>query len=388
MKGYGLSVTPYNSNSYQFATTISNRVAKSSHWFIAAKILRAVAAVFTLPVTSAACAAAAAVFVQRNGNSSKLSMRQVGILANRAWHDPSMYSSIVLQWKRYGTSFILLAIALNILGAAIYPLQEGLLSTKTVKTPVAPTQIYDLVDIPSQLDPQNGGGLDTNNAVVYLTRESLKTASIDTSVSEIWLGAGVDCEISKAADSVLPVICDQPGSTLNGIFALHEILGSGAKDPFVAQLPSGFNTGVISQFIPRINSSAEYTSIDASQWPKNCDTQTGAFYTKYENSTTSSDCDTSYSIEACMPGDQTKSPWTSTRDRQDFSEELFLAVNLAGCLRGVSYGTTYFRLSMNTTAGYFELPNYMNGGVAGPLLDMDFSSGCGDDCEPQILNAT
>lgn len=39
-------------------------------------------------------------------------------------------------------------------------------------------------------------------------------------------------------------------------------------------------------------------------------------------------------------------------------------------------------MTVNTTAGYFELPNYLNGKVAGFLLKEDPNTMCGDDCFP------
>ncbi|KAL4895123.1 hypothetical protein BDV59DRAFT_174484 [Aspergillus ambiguus] len=71
-----------------------------------------------------------------------------------------------------------------------------------------------------------------------------------------------------------------------------------------------------------------------------------------------------------MPADMRRSPWRVTRDRQDFSEELYINITY----RGPSAieerpGEYVFKITVNTTAGYFELPNYSNGGRAGPLSE-------------------
>ncbi|KAJ7711730.1 hypothetical protein B0H16DRAFT_1815833 [Mycena metata] len=91
-----------------------------------------------------------------------------------------------------------------------------------------------------------------------------------------------------------------------------------------------------------------------------------------------------------MPANVSASPWKATRDRQDFSEVLYLAVNLTaagGWDVQVPPGTYFARITVNTSAGYFELPNYMNGGVAGPLLAEDPTvrapGTCDVDCESQ-----
>lgn len=45
-----------------------------------------------------------------------------------------------------------------------------------------------------------------------------------------------------------------------------------------------------------------------------------------------------------------------------------------------------FKITADTTTGYFELPNYMNGGQAGPLIDgdPDDDEHCGYDCQRQV----
>lgn len=351
-KSYGLDFSNENFDSYYYGrTTISNEILNSEKWIPAVRVLRAIAAVFTLPVASAVCASAAVVFVQRNAGKSRLNIRHVMVLADRAWADPASWGPAFLSWKRYGSAFLILTILLNILGVFIYPLQEGFLSFKTIKTPNSLQQIPNVLDIPDQF---NRSGLDTSNLVVALTREALNTASGSTMPSNLWPSTG----------------------SFNSIFST----GTGSGDVFVAELPSGFNTGLVRQFIPRINSSAEYGTISESDFPTGCDTVPGAFYVKYSNSTGEAQCPGEWAIEACMPYNQAETPWKSTRLPQRFSEELYLNVSASGCLASYYPINNYYLLTINTSAGYFELPNYMNGGVAGPLLDQDPNSICGNDC--------
>lgn len=162
-------------------------------------------------------------------------------------------------------------------------------------------------------------------------------------------------------------------------------------DSFVAQLPSGFNTGVLQQFLPRIDSSTDYAAINTDDYPANCSTMSGAFFVQYSNFSDGLDSG-SWAIEACIP--KATSPWQSTRKRQDFSESLFLNLTLTQNVSRVGYTVpaspavgSLYRLTLNTTAGYFELPNYVNGQSAGNLLpggpDEDT---CGSSCAPQYLN--
>lgn len=83
-----------------------------------------------------------------------------------------------------------------------------------------------------------------------------------------------------------------------------------------------------------------------------------------------------------MPANVTQSPWRPTRNRQDFSEELYLKVSVSFPIDNIPPDNAY-KITLNTTAGYFELPNYMNGGTAGPLLDEDPNNICGNHCLPQ-----
>ncbi|KAJ6529670.1 hypothetical protein B0H19DRAFT_1274063 [Mycena capillaripes] len=164
------------------------------------------------------------------------------------------------------------------------------------------------------------------------------------------------------------------------------------EDPFFAQLPSEFSTGVIRQFAPRINSTARRENITKDEFPQGCDALPGAFYVRYENVSALNDFP-GFAFEACMPANMSAAPWRATRDRQDFSEMLYLAVNLttaAGWALQVPKGAYFTRITVNTSAGFFELPNYMNGGIAGPLLAEDPTvrapGKCDVDCETQTFD--
>jgi hypothetical protein len=370
------------------ATAMRKQVAATQNWLLAMKVIRAIAAVLTIPVASAACALAAVVFVQQNGKRSRLNVRRVAMLADRAWLDPLAYGKMVTNWKRYGSLFILLAIVLNLLGALVYPLQEGLVSSSTIKTGTVAQQVSNLLDFHdlfSQMDQ------DTSGRVVLLTREALKTSNPTTPLSQIWPGAGINCNYTyETRYSEKQTFCGTVPN-LGTTFSIPVNYDYGIKpsDPFFAELPFGFNTGVLQQFLPRINSTSQFDTINSTQWPTGCD-QPKAFYARYSNASTGGDdgeCN-AWSIEACMPGDQVQTPWKATRDRQDFSETLYLNLTLNKCSNYPNTKTSgdtpsYYRVNINTTSGFFELPNYMNGGVAGPVLDKDPTSLCGAQCLTQ-----
>lgn len=112
--------------------------------------------------------------------------------------------------------------------------------------------------------------------------------------------------------------------------------------------------------------------------PDDCEFSSDAYYIRYEYHG-----QFNYVIEVCMPGNRTQSPWKNERTRQDIHEELYLKMNFSGdynvtyadpfkdYLQPIEPGIYAKKLTLDTTAGYFELPNYKNGGVPGPLISND-----------------
>ena len=82
-----------------------------------------------------------------------------------------------------------------------------------------------------------------------------------------------------------------------------------------------------------------------------------------------------------------KSPWKHVRARQDFKEQLFLNLNVSepaiSGKHGLVAGEYYVKITLDTTAGFFELPNDQNGGTVGRLLD-DEPETLGEDQSQQF----
>ncbi|KAI7196526.1 hypothetical protein KC343_g10373 [Hortaea werneckii] len=339
-KSYGLDVLEignvYSSIYYDFTSRgapfpQTSPYVRNEEYFQCARVVQALTSVLTIPLTSALCSKAAVAYFQRKA-SMGLSMRKLTTMADRGWTDPETILKVLLGGcRKYGSSFLLFAILLNILGAVIAPLTQIFLSTKTFKVPTIPSETTDVMDI-----------------------------------------------MDYFAD---------------------------AEDPtyLQAQLPTDYNTGVVRQFIPRFNVSISRENITEQGMPEECNVdQAGIFYVDYANEAKIETWPAGdWGLEACMPAYQGTSPWKATRSRQDFTETLYLK------LRSISYGDQVFpgvsrtsagyhifKITLNTTAGYFELPNYMNGQTAGPLLTDDPSLHCGIDCpsqgnfadEPDIIN--
>jgi hypothetical protein len=264
-------------------------------------------------------------------------------------------------------------------------LQTIFVTPKIIKTPTADTSVLFLADIADHFET-----LWDNNLVTVMTRSALSTSNTEPQ-ARLWQN-NFNC---SALDNKLTEQCIFGAATLGQISQL--------SNPYFAQLPAGFHTGVIKQFLPRMNSSVQWESIPAETLPTNCDTTPDSFYVHYSDSTWPPEshwnliggAPKNWSIEACMLGNQSVSPWESTYERQNFVEELYLNISVMGYdwleAYGEPHGSPYyggiFKVTSNTTAGYFELPNYMNGGKAGELIDVDPESLCGSDCVPQTSSS-
>lgn len=84
-----------------------------------------------------------------------------------------------------------------------------------------------------------------------------------------------------------------------------------------------------------------------------------------------------------MPTNYSNSVIQNTRMRQDFSESLYVNVSLNGFFEFISNTSALYKVDLNTTIGYFEMPNFMNGLKPGPLLEVDPGRLCGKDCNEQ-----
>lgn len=134
---------------------------------------------------------------------------------------------------------------------------------------------------------------------------------------------------------------------------------------FVSAIPNNTITGVLREHAMRVNSSVECSSIDPTAFPTTC-AGDRPFVTSYSS--------TNFSIDICVPGDYSVTPWTLSRDRQDIEEEIFVRVYISDSSTfwfdtGVDATNITTHCSAATTRGYFELGNYRNDYTAGPLIN-------------------
>ena len=362
---YGFNVNSYSKLTY---LQIHRLYVTNDRVYEAIRIFQGIVDILTIPVTSAVCAKAAVIFTQHSTAKSALTLRQTMVLADNSWTDPEVVSKLFLKGsKRYLSSFLVFAILLHVLGGILSPLRGYFVGQETIGTPTGPQDIFDMCSISDHF-PQIDGGL-YDNSVTVLARAAMASTSLTDQQSRLWQGNSSSCNLLNETDLPLGSVCDSGGATFNNF----SLLG----DPFLAQLPFGYNTGLVKQYLPRINSTATMKTItDSSTYPQNCGTGSNQFRVSYSGA--SSDRESYYAFEACMPADLSQSPWRNTVKRQDFSEILYLNITTFGTLNSDVQHDLY-EVTMDTTAGFFELPNYTNK-TSGPLLIDGPPYYCGDDC--------
>lgn len=133
-----------------------------------------------------------------------------------------------------------------------------------------------------------------------------------------------------------------------------------SRDYFVAALPNGTDTGVLRHRLMRFNSSWIGEEIDRSEFQMSCGGD--GFKTNFVKAGL-------LEVRLCVPGRRGTLPWSNSRNRQDISEEVLIdVVNLGLRSRNADLDFTR-RFTMRTTRGYFEMGNYRNNYIHGPLLE-------------------
>lgn len=325
----------------------------------AVNVLLSIVGVLSIPVASATCASAAAIYAQQN-KSRDLSIRKVMMLADRCWMNPVTYAPALSpkSWRQNGSTFLGIAIFAHILAFLISPLQQIFLSTASVKRPYSDKSgaIGQLFDIPLQFQKYAEY---SNNSVVLAARDSLHGQSPFQPQTQLWHRGNLACDWQDYK-------CSSRIATFSKI--------SDLRDPFLAELPNGHSTGLIRQYLPRINSTAQISETDI---PDDCETAPGSLFFHYDHPSTSETIRNSWEITVCMPANARQVPWKPSRSRQDFSEDLYINITTVDRSNLDSYS---MKLTVETTAGYFELPNYMNGDKPGPLLEQ--LPGCDKEAFP------
>ena len=194
-----------------------------------------------------------------------------------------------------------------------------------------------------------------------MLRNELASVTPNDFQPNIWQEGTPQCSSNFSYEFGVSPECQQGGVTFDSIAKLSH--------PYVVQLPAGYQTGLMTQFMPRMNSSVSFLNVSQTAFPSDCNTSSGAYYIEYSYNTSL------LNVQVCIPDGVSQSPWKATRARQDATETMFMNIHFGSLENMANFdrnpGNITLKLTINTTIGYFELPNYNNNGTAGPLLAKD-----------------
>ncbi|KAJ5175919.1 uncharacterized protein N7482_001796 [Penicillium canariense] len=316
---------------------------KSERYLRAARVVQSLVSVVTIPLTSAVCSQAAVVYTQRKRWRNGPTLRQSMALADKGWTDIDLIRRLILGgWKKYSSTLLLLGLFLHLLGFAISPVQQLFLSYKTIKRVQSISTELGIINDISDLFPSGGDSDGDYGLSTVKLRSNLASAVNDQVQTRLW-------------------------SRNNDTISLEDRVEN-------TEAYSHTTTGLLQQFAPRINSTAKWENNSDAMLPADCHPSSDALYLHYMYQ---HDDGLGYDIQICMPGNVSKSPWKNQKNRQNISEELYLRMNFSNSESswfsplGVKSGLYSRKLTLQTTMGYFELPNYANDGFPGPLIEGD-----------------
>lgn len=247
---------------------------------------------------------------------------------------------------------------------AIWPVQQGFLEQLSItKNPLGLS--YDssemrVTDIPQLFAVQYARDY-TNQDFIRL-RKSMESWLPSDCNSHLWL----DKATTDMAEWQKVCACGQEyGHGFGDLF-------SNDPSPFVAQMPYGFNTGFERNFIPRFNTSIQYQNATGEPIPDGCFSEDdNADFINHQYAHEEEESQVKYSstwhLQSCISKNALITPLENdTRDRQDFEEIFYLNVSI---WTFSFWKSAIYKVSANTTVGYFELPNYYNNETQGPLLE-------------------
>ena len=149
--------------------------------------------------------------------------------------------------------------------------------------------------------------------------------------------------------------------------------GNLSSQLFIASLPVGSDTGLLSALVLRFNSSVSCELVPPSDFPVSCQGN-NPFNKSYTNINKSTPFpfgdhrDPKFQARLCAPGDILTSPWHEISDRQDITEDFYLDFQSTDLTPRITNYTLH--CATQTSLGYSELPSYWNGHLAGPLLSV------------------
>ncbi|KAI1378985.1 hypothetical protein F4677DRAFT_410243 [Hypoxylon crocopeplum] len=341
---------PLGGTSYYDQT--SDHYESNAVGVLISQMLRTINAVLAVPIISTLLAHAAIVHAMRRRVDQKLNMQQLFALADKGW------SNYPLLWTAHlrdrSSRFLYFAALHVLLGAILQPLTSVLVTFETI----AAVSCLDIpIDGCSLLGPMTVG-FDPEPADMPRLERDLILQDV--------LGHLVTVSDLEPQPNLWPINPDKSGF-LDGyvtpldrrMFSVYSADGGDPEGFFVTALENGTNTGVLREHAIRLNSSVHCEHIPESDFPLPC--QGGRpFEIGVERP--------GLKLNVCVPGNSSQFPFTSSRHRQDITEDLYIHLEGPHNLTYIHDNFTV-HCTVSTSRGYFELGNQQNLYVYGPLLD-------------------
>jgi len=294
-----------------------------------------------------------------------MSLRQIITLSDKGWTSPYIYYRLLTPtgWKRYGSSFISLALLLHALGAALAPAISQMSTAVTIKVPTASPSVSIRNRLLKLQDLIQNEIVYDGDTVLKL-RDSLKTADLNQIQAQLWVPRNMRCTGDYSgirAPDYLPMTtqCDS-GGFLTYLSLANE------TEVWQSELSNGFATGIKpNQYLPRVNSSVSIELIDG--MPSSCTPEGSALLVSYAGRSTGHNVTVyDWAVQACVPEYTTELLFNDTDNAQTLVETAYLDLYTRSIKDRSLHNIT--KITISTTVGYFELPNYNNNNLPGPLL--------------------
>lgn len=230
------------------------------------------------------------------------------------------------------------------------------------------TAMSSVLGLGAQVTPQYLRAL-PNDTVMGNIVSSTITGRLDDKQPFLW-------SLDQSSSSIISV-----GQHLNKSSLFDAI----PTTQFIATFPVGTDTGLLRYLALRLNLSVSCDLVPQTDFPSQCPgaSPLNQTFTNINFSTSSPFGDVDhprYRARICAPGDIFSSPWMDTLNRQDISEEVWIDYQWTSSSADIGVSADKDRNFTqhcygNSTLGFFELPNYWNGHVIGPLLDRILRNG-------------
>lgn len=353
----------------------------SEGWLLASLVIAKIQTLVAIPIVSTLLAQAAVVYSQRSSSTKKLSVRQLLVLADQAWGGiPGFWRA---RHRGVGSRLVTVGGLLILLVAVQPPVQSlfaGMEAVRIVTCYDTPVRGCDPFNIDQEVgfDPGMRASLLRLSDLLLISLFFQEPSNVQQLPSIIPVSR-VSSKILAAADmDQQPYLWPEQWINVDDAdrimkstlwwYANAETFGNDQNYTyFVSSLMNGTNTGILRQLGMRLNSTTSCTNEDVSAFPATC--SGGRPFVSALSLH-------GMNISICAPGNYEETPWTLSRNRQDVSEELWIDLAIDPTADEIYTLETQWgeltnwtlHCTVDTTRGYFEIPNVYTNNNPGPLL--------------------